>query len=405
MSTPAPTVNHFLFTSSRHSITMNVPLSRTSRSWHALRKQTTTLRISPSSSRHTSLVRSFWTPSSPLQVAVAGLTALGMSTVVSPTSAHSRAHAHKKTTSIRETCATDQWTICDDALGTGAFGVVRLGVSRTTGEKAAIKSLHAHRASLHREIHALRKIKSLGGHKNIIDLKDVYTDADDRVCVVTELVAGGELFEHIVTYGAFSELDARKMIHDIAQGILFLHANGLVHKDLKPENVLLRFKEKRADNEAKLADFGSAGPPSVFSRTDDVGTSAYLPPELLEATKDGVLCSQAADMWAIGCILYILLTGMHPFDMDGALPEELIEMRIKKSDVSFDHPRCTDLSADAKDLIAKLLAKNPTHRLSATEMLEHRWMTQQSQTNPLFTIDIFHPTDTTRPLYTSATEK
>ncbi|KDO30354.1 CAMK protein kinase [Saprolegnia parasitica CBS 223.65] len=351
---------------------MTVPLSRTSRSWHALRKQTTALCITPSSSsRHTGLVRSFWTPSSPLQVAVAGLTALGMGTVVSPTSAHSRNPAQQKKTSISQTCDTDQWTICDDALGTGAFGVVRLGVSRTTGEKAAIKSLHAHRASLHREIHALRKIKSLGGHKNIIDLKDVYTDADDRVCVVTELVAGGELFEHI---------------------------------DLKPENVLLRFKEKRADNEAKLADFGSAGPPSVFSRTDDVGTSAYLPPELLEAKKGGVVCSQAADMWAIGCILYILLTGMHPFDMDGALPEELVEMRIKKSDVSFDNPRCTDLSVDAKDLIAKLLAKNPAQRLSATEMLEHRWMTQQSQTNPLFTIDIFHPTDAHRPLYTSATE-
>ncbi|OQR83775.1 cleavage induced protein kinase [Achlya hypogyna] len=350
-----------------------------------LRKQT--LRITPS--RHaTSAIpmRAFWS-GQPLKVALASMTAIGMGTVVSPPASQNRS------------APPTQWIVCDDELGTGAFGVVHLGVSRTTGEEAAIKTLHErNRGCIQREVAALQQIKSLGGHKNIIDLKDVFED-HGRVNVVTELVAGGELFDHIVRYGACTEPEARRMIHDIAQAVLFLHSNGLIHKDLKPENVLLRFKEKRSDNVAKLADFGSAGPPSIFNRADDVGTSAYLPPELLER-KDG-LCTQAADMWAVGCILYILLTGMHPFDMDGSLPEEVIESHIRQAKVCFTHPRCDLLSAEAKDLVSKLLLKDPTRRLSAKEMLEHPWMTQQTQTNSLFTINIFHPNDAKQTMYTT----
>ncbi|OQR95456.1 cleavage induced protein kinase [Thraustotheca clavata] len=346
-----------------------VPLARLTRSWHSLRVQTLRLQ-SPRAS--------FWTSAtvtSSIKMAIAGMTALGMGSIVSPTQNRS-----------------SQWMLCDEEIGTGAFGVVRIGVSKTTGEKAAIKTMRVqsktHKA-IEREVDTLLRIQSLGGHKNIIALKDVFVE-QNQVCVVTEFVGGGELFQHLLHYGAFNEVEARRMLYDIAQAVLFLHSNGLIHKDIKPENVLLCYKEKRADNEAKLADFGSAGPQSPFNRLDDIGTSVYLAPELLNA-KDGAVWTQAADMWAIGCILYILLTGMHPFDMEGNVPEEVIEKRIQRAKVCFSHPNCDNLSANAKDLIVGLLQKDPNQRLSIDDLLNHPWMSQQHHTNPLYPISLFHP--------------
>ncbi|RHY29573.1 hypothetical protein DYB32_005037 [Aphanomyces invadans] len=267
------------------------------------------------------------------------------------------------------------WDLADE-IGSGAFGVVRLGIRRTTGEVCAIKMLKDSRdASLQRELEALQWIKAQGGHKNIVDLKGVF-EHDGKTCIVTELVSGGELFNHIVKYGAFDEPHARKMMHDIVEAVAFLHDHGLVHKDLKPENVLLRFKDKRYDNHAKLVDFGSAGPPSPAVGTDtDIGTTVYLPPEVLRRGD----CTPAADVWAMGCILYIVLTGRHPFDIDGTAPEKTIESRIRRGHVTFKHAACKHLSAEAKDLIHQMLQKDPDLRPSAKQVLAHPWMQQFQQ--------------------------
>ncbi|KAF0686189.1 Aste57867_21975 [Aphanomyces stellatus] len=334
-------------------------------------------RVAAAAVYHTQvLVPSGKTACMPLDMAIAGTTALCVGSLLGMPDAHTHAHVpfpQFQSTSSKTTDSASSWDLSDQVLGAGAFGVVHLGIRRDTGEVGAVKMQRnlKHRDSIQRELHALQVVQAKGGHKNIIALKDVF-ERDGHTCIVTEFVSGGELFDHIVNHGAFSEQDARKPMRDIVEAVAFLHAHGLIHKDLKPENVLLRFKDRaRADNAATLVDFGSAGPASRASSADEIGTTVYQAPELLRRDSE---CTQAADVWSLGCILYVLLTGRHPFDLDGTATERQIEARIRRGKVSFKHPACRDLSPDAKDLISQLLTKDPIKRPSAQAVLDHPWM-------------------------------
>lgn len=187
-----------------------------------------------------------------------------------------------------------------------------------------------------------------------------------------------------MAYGSFPEAKARDVAREMASALSFLHRHGLVHKDIKPENILLSARvvehntsgvyrkgnRHESTSLVKLADFGSAGPASTATNLEDIGTTAYLPPELLTT---GV-CTSACDMWALGCVLYIMLSGSHPFDLDGMSPDHVVEHRIKAEPITFAFSAWDNVSPDAKDLISKLLAKDPALRLTADQMLQHPWM-------------------------------
>ncbi|TYZ65783.1 hypothetical protein PybrP1_009984 [[Pythium] brassicae (nom. inval.)] len=292
-----------------------------------------------------------------LRVAVLGATAAAALSVGLEPETHTRAaleppaHAHK-------------WQLLDQ-IGAGAFGTVRLGRHADSGEVAAVKVVEPdtrNYPALEREIAALKLVKALGGHRSIIDLKDVFVDGRKERASAFAREMGGALG--------------------------FLHRHGLVHKDVKPENILMSAKGPSAGfaplaGFVKLADFGSAGPASTTTTPlDDIGTSAYLPPELLES---GV-CTAACDMWALGCVLYIVLSGAHPFDLEGTASDAEVEERVKRMPVTFDFAAWTHVSADAKDLISKLLHKDPSQRLTADQLLVHPWLAarvpqlQQQQT-------------------------
>ncbi|RLN49543.1 hypothetical protein BBJ28_00016741, partial [Nothophytophthora sp. Chile5] len=284
-----------------------------------------------------------------------------------------------------------------DQIGAGAYGVVRIGMHEESGEVAAVKIVPIENPTdrrafpaLEREISALKLVKALGGHRSIVDLRDVYVEGR-KVCLVTELARGGELFDQIVAYGSFSESRARDVAREIASALGFLHRHGLVHKDVKPENILMSDRATDVANEShgvyrkghrhestslvKLADFGSAGPAGVATTQDDIGTSAYLPPELLNSG----LCTSACDMWALGCVLYIMLSGSHPFDLDGLASDSQVEQRIKTEPITFAYSAWNNVSPDAKDLISKLLAKDPALRLTADQMLQHPWVNASAE--------------------------
>lgn len=323
-----------------------------------------------------------------LGMAVVGAAALtvGLELQRDAAFAHARAALETEREAMGSERAQQRWQLFDQ-IGAGAFGTVRIGMHEQSGEVAAVKVVEPARnnyAALQREISALQLVKTLGGHRSIVDLKDVYVDGS-KVYLVTELARGGELFDTIVDRGALSERRAGAIAHEIASALAFMHRNGLVHKDIKPENILLTTRSGADDKDdglsltaattgpslVKLADFGSAGPASTtHARMDDIGTSAYLPPELLAK---GV-CTAACDMWALGCVLYIMLSGSHPFDLDGTAPDSVVERRIKQDVVSFDLPAWGSVSADAKDLVAKLLHKDPALRLTADQALLHPWI-------------------------------
>jgi serine/threonine protein kinase len=223
----------------------------------------------------------------------------------------------------------------------------------------------------------------MGGHPNISGLRDMYDSDPHYFYLILDLVSGGELFEHLINYGAYSEQDAARLVYEVASALAFLHGVGVVHADLKPENLLLCSKN-RMDGTMKIIDFGCA----VLSDDVDMpakelvddnspmststGTTAYWPPERFQK---GVVADAAMDMWSVGVILYVMLTGVHPFDVHADSTDDQIEERIKRDPTPPIRPELTGhLSDSAIDLIQKLMEKDPAKRMTARQMLKNPWV-------------------------------
>jgi serine/threonine protein kinase len=173
--------------------------------------------------------------------------------------------------------------------------------------------------SFQNEVNALVQVRNNGGHPHICSLKEIYEDAR-YYYMVLDLVSGGEMFEHLITLGAYSEADASRLVKEVAAALSFLHGIGIVHGDLKPENLMLS-TDRTEDSTIKIVDFGCAqiseDGGSIISKSSAGNTPAYCPPEILEDTKAPI--TPAMDVWGLGIILYIMLTGLHPFDLNGKL--------------------------------------------------------------------------------------
>jgi len=154
-------------------------------------------------------------------------------------------------------------------------------------------------------------------HPNILKLYEVYSD-DKRYYIVTELCKGGELFDEIAKKGVYSEKQAAGIIKQILLAVSYFHEMGIVHRDIKPENVLI---DKEQNNCLKIIDFGNSvkkGDNELLTTTH--GTSYYIAPEVLKKQYN-----ERCDVWSVGVILYILLSGKPPFDGkdDQAICEEV----------------------------------------------------------------------------------
>jgi serine/threonine protein kinase len=236
-------------------------------------------------------------------------------------------------------------------------------------------------------VDALKRIFEMGGHPNISGLRDMYDSDPHFFYLILDLVSGGELFEHLINYGAYSEQDAARLVYEVASALAFLHGIGVVHADLKPENLLLCSKN-RMDGTMKVIDFGCAivsdeydGTPIQVKHVDNpnaspaptsTGTTAYWPPERF---RKGLVANAAMDMWSVGVILYVMLTGVHPFDVNADSTDDQIEARIRKNPTPPIRPELTGhLSESAIDLIQKLMEKDPTKRMTARQMLKNPWV-------------------------------
>lgn len=156
------------------------------------------------------------------------------------------------------------------------------------------------------ELNILRRVS----HHNIIQLIEVF-EAQDKVYMVMELATGGELFDRIIAKGSFTERDAAKVLHMVLDGIKYLHGLGITHRDLKPENLL--YYHPGADSKILVTDFGlanSGNKSGDWSMRTICGTPEYIAPEILLRKP----YSNAVDIWALGVIAYILLSGSMPFE-------------------------------------------------------------------------------------------
>lgn len=200
-------------------------------------------------------------------------------------------------------------------IGTGSFSRVVRVEHRSTRQPYAIKMVEKRREGKQCwevELNILRRVK----HQNIIQLIEVF-DCKDRTYMVMELATGGELFDRIVAKGSFNERDATHVLQMVLEAVRYLHSLGITHRDIKPENLL--YYHPGTDSKIMITDFGLAScrkhggeiQQDMMMRTI-CGTPEYIAPEILLRKP----YNEAVDLWAIGVVTYILLSGRMPFDDD-----------------------------------------------------------------------------------------
>ncbi|KAF6147766.1 hypothetical protein GIB67_006739 [Kingdonia uniflora] len=299
-----------------------------------------------------------------------------------------------------------------DVLGRGGFSVVRRGVNtKPSGGKTEVaiktlkRSVSDHNIGmvsrdkkslvsgfpiwkqvsisdvlLTNEILVMRKIvEDVSPHPNVIHLYDVYEDSKG-VHLILELCSGGELFDRIVAQERYNEAGAAVVVQQIASGLSALHQANIVHRDLKPENCLFLNESERSP--LKIMDFGLS---SVEEFTDPVvglfGSIDYVSPEALSQGR----ISSASDMWSLGVILYILLSGYPPFH---ATSNRHKQQLILAGDFSFDEHTWKNISSSAKQLISSLLTVDPHKRPNAQELLLHPWVIGDSAKQDLMDAEV-----------------
>eukprot|EP00697_Spironema_sp_BW2_P010731 gnl/Spiro4/26089_TR13014_c0_g1_i1.p1 gnl/Spiro4/26089_TR13014_c0_g1~~gnl/Spiro4/26089_TR13014_c0_g1_i1.p1 ORF type:complete len:562 (+),score=44.26 gnl/Spiro4/26089_TR13014_c0_g1_i1:206-1687(+) len=211
-------------------------------------------------------------------------------------------------------------------------------------------------------------------HRNIVNFVD-RKDCEDTVFLVLEYAEGGELFDRIEPDIGLDEDKAHFYFRQLLEGIEYLHQNGVCHRDLKPENILLD-----VNGNLKIADFGFATCFMSHGQRQAVntpcGSLSYVDPVVVERPGhpyDGA----RADLWSCGCILFVLLTGMVPWDQPTSLSAEYIRFLSGRFDT---HPWST-IPSSARDLLIAMLQPEPSRRLSISQIREHPWFRRENPLN------------------------
>ncbi|XP_071749104.1 serine/threonine-protein kinase SIK3 [Lepeophtheirus salmonis] len=247
-------------------------------------------------------------------------------------------------------------------LGKGNFSVVRLGVHRLTGVDVAVKivdkdNLDSENATkMEREIEILR---SLGPHPHVIRLVEVM-ESGRAIYMVTEHAKNGEIFDFVAEKGRLTEGKAGHWFGQILSALDYLHSLGIVHRDLKAENLLLD-----QEMNVKLADFGFSNyysPGHLLSTW--CGSPPYAAPELFEGKE---YIGPKADIWSLGVVLYVLVSGSLPFDAP-----TLQELKSRVLSCQYRVPFF--LSNECESLLKGLLVLEPEKRFSLKQIASHPWI-------------------------------
>ncbi|GAA6008451.1 hypothetical protein JCM11491_004483 [Sporobolomyces phaffii] len=258
-------------------------------------------------------------------------------------------------------------------LGEGEFGKVKLGVhGERWGEDVAIKLIKrgnvdtAQRGEkVRREIEVLKMVR----HPNIVRLYDVI-ETEKYIGIVLEYASGGELFDHILAHRYLKERDASRLFAQLISGVSYLHRKGVVHRDLKLENLLLD-----RNRNVIITDFGFAN--RFNDATTDLmatscGSPCYAAPELV--VQDGRYVGTAVDVWSCGVILYAMLAGYLPYDDDPANPEgdniNLLYKYILNTPLIFPEW----ITEEPRHLLHMMLVPDPTLRCTIEDVTRHSWL-------------------------------
>uniref|UniRef100_A0A8C1IUQ4 Myosin light chain kinase, smooth muscle n=1 Tax=Cyprinus carpio TaxID=7962 RepID=A0A8C1IUQ4_CYPCA len=256
-----------------------------------------------------------------------------------------------------------------DRLGTGKFGTVFKLIEKSTKKVWAGKFIKAYSAkekdSVRQEIAIMNDLH----HPKLVQCVNAFEGKTDIVMVL-DMISGGELFERIIDEDfELTEREVIKYMLQIVDGVNFIHKKGIVHLDLKPENIMC---VNKTGSKIKLIDFGlarrleNAGSLKVL-----FGTPEFVAPEVINYEA----ISYATDMWSIGVICYILVSGLSPFmgDNDNETLSNVTSATWDFEDEAFD-----EISDEAKDFISNLLKKDMKARLSCDQCFQHPWLKQDT---------------------------
>jgi len=293
------------------------------------------------------------------------------------------------TTTVRERRIEEDYDL-RDLLGTGTCGEVRRAIHRRTGDERAVKIIAItgrkngknatnnnnnilmscdNLTAIQAEAEILRSLD----HPYIVKLFDTYiSHAKGTIYLVMELIRGGDLFDRIVDKrdGRYTEIQARRLFRRILTAVHYLHEDcDIVHRDLKPENILV--VDRRSDVNIKLTDFGLAKNMTAEGLKTFCGTPQYFAPEVFRRShtvKGNGRYGKEIDCWSIGVILFILLSGSPPFDVSAGFDS------VANAEIVFYDDQWRLVTLEARDLLMRLLEKDPRKRLSVKDACDHAWV-------------------------------
>ena len=254
-------------------------------------------------------------------------------------------------------------------LGSGKFGLVKLGIHKKTGQKVAIKIMKKSNMDSS-DLELVRteiEILKICQHPNIIRLYNVFENAD-YLYIIMEYCYGGDLFSYLENrHFRVSEKRASNIIHQMATAVYYMHSYGVVHRDLKPENVLMTSTDE--DSDIRILDFGLSKILGPYEKCDEpYGTLTYCAPEIIVDEP----YSKPVDLWSLGVMTYLMVSGKLPFNAED-------ENEIARQ-VVYDEPNYTrnpiwkTISPECLDFIQKLLIKDQNKRMTIKGVLEHKWI-------------------------------
>uniref|UniRef100_H2SCD5 calcium/calmodulin-dependent protein kinase n=1 Tax=Takifugu rubripes TaxID=31033 RepID=H2SCD5_TAKRU len=299
-------------------------------------------------------------------------------------------------TDLQDCVQLNQYKLKDE-IGKGSYGVVKLAYNEDDntyyamkvlskrrlmrqagfprrppprGAKAASESLPQPKGPLERVYQEIAILKKLD-HPNVVKLVEVLDDPNEdhlyMECVSFVWLYTFRPIMEVPTDKPFSEDQARFYFQDLLKGIGYLHYQRIIHRDIKPSNLLVG-----EDGHIKIADFGVS---NQFEGTDalltsTVGTPAFLAPEALSENRVN-FSGKALDVWAMGVTLYCFLFGMCPF-----MDERIVSLHQKIKTQLLEFPELPDVTDDLKDLLMRMLDKNPELRISIPQIKVHPWVTR-----------------------------
>eukprot|EP01083_Nonionella_stella_P032799 89746_1 len=253
-----------------------------------------------------------------------------------------------------------------DRIGAGSFARIKIVKEKISGKQFALKMVKT-KGKSSVDVEAFKKemlyLSKLTNHPNIIKMYD-FCETPHGLYMVLEYCNGGDIMQKIQVQKKFTEAEAKHLTRQIVAGMSYFHQFNIVHRDLKLDNLMF------SNNVLKIIDFGLAGDCTLSALNTPCGTLHFTAPE--------VLCSfdytTKADMWSLGIIIYMFICGFPPFlDVQGN-QQKTFEL-IKRAKFAFPNIYFETCQPAVKDLISKLIVKQPAGRLAAHEARNHEWLT------------------------------